>query len=540
MRRSTSTVGRACAVGTTVALIGLTTGLGVMTATAATAAEPTTAVTTPATTGTADGTTPSDSATDGTGTPAADTGATDGTPAAGDTTGGTTGDDDAPAGDGTGTTAPTTEPTDAATTGSGSTAPAGTPAAPAATTPAEPTVAATTPAAAAQSVTITGDLYVGSDLVARQSGFTKGSKISYVWTSETGAVLSESATYTITAADAGQEITVTLEGSVAGETATATTETAVAPVFVDEDGQPLSDEEGDTSIEATAGEAFSQTFRALSTPAPVLSASSFDDDGDEQSALPKGISFDAKTGVLSGTLTDADQYYQVMITATSTSPSGTVSNQQFVDIDVQAGAPVGIEVVTLNQNALEDGSDTTAWIIHPNGDVYTGDLLSDSEPVKGGKVTVKQGGTLLVSGAQVDRFGNQILPDFDEETGEPEFFVPTVTSDVASDVIAADSELGGVGLVSVTFPHASTHTLTVSGAAVPSTVFAVDVQPTIAPAAVIKPIVPAAVATHHVGSGRLAYTGTDATGALPWALGLLVAGAGLIGARTLRRRRAQR
>ncbi|WP_434770571.1 putative Ig domain-containing protein [Curtobacterium flaccumfaciens] len=537
MRRSTSTVRRACAVGTTVALIGLTTGLGVMTATAATAAESNPAVSAPATAA-ADGTTPSDTATDGTGTPATGSEADGSTPPAGDTTG-----DDAPAGDDSGVTGPDTEPTDAGTPGTGSTAPAGTPAAPAATTPTEPTATATTPAAAAaveQSVTITGDLYVGSDLVARQSGFTKGSKISYVWTSPTGAVLSESATYTITTADAGQEITVTLEGSVAGETATATTETAVAPVFVDEDGQPLSDEEGDTSIEATAGEAFSQTFRALSTPAPELSASSFDDDGNEQSTLPKGISFDAKTGVLSGTLTDADQYYQVMITATSTSPSGPVSNQQFVDIDVQAGAPVGIEVVTLNQNALEDGSDTTAWIIHPNGDVYTGDLLSDSEPVKGGKVTVKQGGTLLVSGAQVDRFGNQIMPDFDEETGEPEFFTPTVTSDVATDVIAADSDLGGVGLVSVTFPHASTHTLTVSGAAVPSTVFAVDVQPTIAPAAVIKPIVPAAVATHHTGSGRLAYTGTDATGALPWALGLLVAGAGLIGARTLRRRRAQR
>jgi len=48
------------------------------------------------------------------------------------------------------------------------------------------------------------------------------------------------------------------------------------------------------------------------------------------------------------------------------------------------------------------------------------------------------------------------------------------------------------------------------------------------------------VATHHVGSGRLAYTGTDSTGALPWALGLVLAGVGLIGARSLRRRRAQR
>lgn len=111
MRRSTSTVRRACAVGTTVALIGLTTGLGVMTATAATAAESNPAVSAPATAA-ADGTTPGDTATDGTGTPATGSEADGSTPPAGDTTG-----DDAPAGDDTGVTGPDTEPTDAGTPG---------------------------------------------------------------------------------------------------------------------------------------------------------------------------------------------------------------------------------------------------------------------------------------------------------------------------------------------------------------------------------------------------------------------------------------
>jgi hypothetical protein len=538
VRRSTSTVRRACAVGTTVALIGLTTGLGVMTATAATAAESNPAVSAPATAA-ADGTTPSDTATDGTGTPATGSEADGSTPPAGDTTG-----DDAPAGDDTGVTGPDTEPTDAGTPGTGSTAPAGTPAAPAATTPAKP--AATEPsvrAAAEQSVTISGDLTVGSELVAKQAGFTSGSKISYLWTDEAGATLSESATYTIEPALAGQQITVTLEGAVVGEVATTTTETAVAPVFVDEAGQPLSEDDSDPMIEATAGEPFSYTFRALSTPAPELSASSFDDEGDEQSTLPKGISFDAETGVLSGTLTNVDEYFDVLVKATTTTPSGTVTSEQYVSIDVQAGAPVGIEVITLTEDALLDGTSTTAWIIKPNGDVYQGDLLSDDEPVKGGKVTVEQGGTLLVSGTQVDRFGNELYPEFDEETGEPTFFTPTVTSDVATDVIGPYSDFSDVGLVSVTFPHASTHTLTVSGPAVPSTVFAVDVQPTVAPVAPVvgstTPVVPAAVA-HHTGSGRLAYTGTESTGALPWALGLVLAGIGLIGARTVRRRHAQR
>ncbi|WFR65879.1 hypothetical protein P9139_12015 [Curtobacterium flaccumfaciens] len=196
-------------------------------------------------------------------------------------------------------------------------------------------------------------------------------------------------------------------------------------------------------------------------------------------------------------------------------------------------------MVSVDKDALLAGTATSAWIIHPNGDVYTEDLLGDDEPVKGGQVTVAQGGTLLVGGSKVDRFGNTIFPDFDEDTDEPIVFTPTVTSDVASDVIEPDSDLGELGVVSVTFPHASTHTLTVSGAGLPSTSFAVDVRPTAVPA-VVTPVEPAAVAVHHTGAGRLAYTGTDATGALPWALGLVLAGVGLIGARTLRRRRAQR
>ncbi len=47
--------------------------------------------------------------------------------------------------------------------------------------------------------------------------------------------------------------------------------------------------------------------------------------------------------------------------------------------------------------------------------------------------------------------------------------------------------------------------------------------------------VPVRTAAH----GRLAYTGTDATDSLPWALGMLAAGAALVGLR-FARRRAQR
>lgn len=553
MRRSTSAARRACAVGTTIALIGLSTGLGIMTATSASAVEADPTVSAPATTGdtasngtstdttsggttSTDGTTPTDAGTSDPDTSTTDSGSGTTDPGAG---AGTTGSD-APTGGSTDTPAPGSTDTPAGGTGVPG---AGTssPTTPAATPADQPTKSSR--AAAAQSVTIEGDLTVGSDLVAKQAGFTAGSAVSYVWTDATGTVLSESATYTIAKELAGKTITVTLVGTVAGETATRTTDTAVAPVFVDEDGQPISDEDDASNpyIEATAGEAFSYTFRAFSTPAPSLSITWSDDEGNETKTAPAGIRFDPKTGVLSGSLTKANEYYDFTVTATTAAASGTVSTDQYGEISVDPAAPVGIEVTSINKDALIAGTTTSAWIIHPNGDVYTEDLASDEPPVKGGKVSVPQGGTLLVAGSKVDRFGNEVYPGFEEDSDEPVFFTPTVTSDVSSDVIQRDPDLGEVGVVSVTFPHASTHTLTVSGASLPSTVFAVDVVPAAVPAVVpTPPVVPAAVTTHPVGSSRLAYTGTDSTSALPWALGLVLAGVGIIGARTLRRRRAQR
>ncbi|WFR65880.1 hypothetical protein P9139_12020 [Curtobacterium flaccumfaciens] len=293
MRRSTSAVRRACAAGTTIALVGLTTGLGIMTATAASAApiaETVPTVTAPATTGSA-GTTSDDTTSNGTasnGTTTTGSGAADGAPAAD----GVTSDagDEAPTG-GTdvepqpnaGT--PTVGGTDTEAPGTGHPGDATT--APATGTDDEQPRKSVR-LAAVQSVVITGDLLVGSQLVAEPTGFTSGSKISYLWTDEAGRTLSESAAYTIEPALAGQRITVTLEGSVVGETARDTTDTAVAPVFVDEDGQPLSDDDSDPFIDATAGEAFSYTFRALSTPAPTLSITWFDEEDGDPTSAPAG------------------------------------------------------------------------------------------------------------------------------------------------------------------------------------------------------------------------------------------------------------
>ncbi|TCU42671.1 putative Ig domain-containing protein [Curtobacterium sp. PhB146] len=520
MHRSTSAVRRACAVGTTVALVGLTTGLGIMSATAASAVEPvdsTQPVVSEETPAPVDATeTPAP--TDDPSAPAEETPA----PAPAEETPAPTPTDDA--------TAPADEPAVPETT-----APAAEPPAPTA----KPTPDVTTKAADA-TVTIDGAAKVGTLLSAVVTGFDEDSSYKYVWADQDRNVLSKTATYRIDPTDVRKTITVTVTGTLPGATeTTSVTSEATAPVtqtpaFLGEDGKPTkagADVDHPLELSTTAGDAFSHTFRAQGFPEPTYElAYSSDEDADiynsPEEQLPDGVTFDAATGELSGTTTDA-WGAEFAVTATS----GTESVTQYVVLSVEAGAPAGIMVSTTDRAGLFDDQDDdrTVWIIEPDGSVIT---LSPDAYIEGGRPTIKQGGTLVVASGFVDRWGNLIDDDEDAPV-----VLPTVTSDVATDVVAPDSAFG---FVNVTFPHASIHNLSVSAGDF-TTSFAVDVQPVAA--TVVTPTIPVAVAapvTTTNRGGQLAYTGSDATGALPWALDLLVAGAGLIGARALRRRRAQR
>lgn len=553
MRRSNSTVRRACAVGTTIALVGLSTGLGIMTATSASAVEPTSSTTVADSGTTAVDTTPSPSAE----APSADAPATNpsttATPPADSPA-----EPAAPATEAPAAPQPTVPTTDAPSTDAPSTAPESTPRL----------------AAAAGTVTIDGDASVGSKLTAEPSGFTAPTTLSYAWTAD-GTPVSQAQTYVVKVADAGKVLTVTVTNTQNGipvESESAQTAPVTqAPVFVDENGVPITagtTEEDDLTVSATAGERFSYTFRATGSPKPVLSLDYYytgdeDDHEGETPAdqLPEGVSFDPATGVLSGSTEDASAY-DFAVTATS----GTQTVTQTVELDVVAAAPVGLEAYALDratylefvksglptewfdEEAQQHSGSFRSWIIKADGSVVTektdwetdgsfgsGFTTTDTD---GGTPTVPQGGTLLLSGNLVDQYGNPVV---DEETGEGADI--TVRSNVASDVVATDSFLGGSGFVGVTFPHASVHRLTVSAADF-STAFDVQVTPT---AAVTVPTTSTPIGTVQHGTkapaqakGRLAYTGADETSPLAWALGLLVAGAGLIGARTVRRRRAQR
>ncbi|WP_412872945.1 putative Ig domain-containing protein [Curtobacterium flaccumfaciens] len=528
MHRSTSTVRRACAVGTTVALVGLTTGLGIMTATAANAetldtTQPVVAAETPAPVVSDETPTPTD--------PPAETAPETPAPA-----------EETPA-------APTPE--------------AGEPAAPETTAPAateapKPTETPkpdVTAKAADATVTIEGTAKVGTRLVAVVTGFDDEAGYKYSWTDQDGNVLSKAASYVVDPTDVRKTITVAVTGTLPGATETSTVESEATaavtqtPAFLGEDGQPTeagATQDSPLELSTAAGDAFSHTFRAQGFPEPKYSLAWFSEDDAEyaeefpedeaapEDQLPDGLTFDASTGELSGVTTDAWDY-EFAVTATS----GTESVTQYVSLTVEAGAPLGVQVYTIDRSQLE-AEKQRSWVIAPDGSVYTVDAESTDDSFSvvftdGGRPTVKQGGTLVVQGGLVDRYGNDILADEDETV------LPTVTSDVASDVIAPDPELGDFGIVGVTFPHASVHNLSVAFGSF-STSFAVDVQPTaVAGIADPTPVAPAAAPVAPVNTGgQLAYTGSDTTDALPWALGLLVAGASLIGARFARRRRAQR
>ncbi|WP_349814955.1 hypothetical protein [Curtobacterium sp. MCJR17_043] len=260
-----------------------------------------------------------------------------------------------------------------------------------------------------------------------------------------------------------------------------------------------------------------------------------------------------------------------------TATSGSATTTQYVELSVDAAAPAGVQVIATDRADYEelfgdgmsigfqlraaaaeeeDSGTIRSWIIGEDGDIDTVDLNwstgadgGDLDVVftPGGRPTVEQDGTLLVDGGIVDRFGNEVTDD----EGTPSAL--TVTSDVASDVITIDEEFGGYNAVDVTFPEASTHTLTATGDAF-ATSFPVVVTPTAttpgttppgrhAPRCRLPPVLtqPAAapigtVPVRTAAHGRLAYTGTDSTDALPWALAMLAAGAALVGLRTVRRR----
>ncbi|MGN8050555.1 hypothetical protein ACTJKO_12785 [Curtobacterium sp. 22159] len=513
MHRSTSTTRRACALGTTFALIGLTTGLGVFTSTAAYAADetPTAAVAQADPTPTDQPTdTPTDQPTDASSTPAA-------------------------------TEPPATDPTTPTDADSSAPAPTGDPTAPADSAPnATQSRATASPTAAdvpapSYKVTIVGKPTVGTTLRADVTGIT--GQYGYDWTVD-GATLSTEPSFTLTKDQIGKKVTLTVTGSTPEQTAEATTD------VVTEDVVSADETTADTplALTVTAGQALSRSFAVKAGSGDVTYSVGFADpdyvadptDPTDTPDLPDDVTLDPTTGLLSGKPTLAGTYDFTVIAT-----NGTSTTTEYVEVVVDPAAAVGVMAYATDTasseffDSLDDEGNPhldhpiSSWIIEPDGTIITlkqpADFNQDPTFTEGGNPTVKQGGSLWISGSAVDEFGNDTVQQ-DDDGNLPQ---PTVTSDIASDQISFDEDEFATR---VTFPHASTHHLTVAqdGLAV---AFPVTVIPTAT----------TVVATTPVGTkGELAYTGTDATDALPWALGFVAAGAGLLGAAAVRRRRAQR
>jgi hypothetical protein len=394
--------------------------------------------------------------------------------------------------------------------------------------PASPAQSA--PAAADPTATIAGDATVGSTLTATGTGFT--GTLSYAWTGDgaTPPVTTES--YVVLPSDAGKVIAVTITGD-DDQTATATTAVVTqAASFPD-----ASTEDEPVMLTTTAGERFAHTFAADGFPKPTYSAEyySLDDpygdepDQDESSYLPYGLSLDHATGVLSGT-TRYSGTYAFRIDATT----GSTTASQFVNITVDATTPLGVRVTAEDKDTFLTAN-STSWVIERDGAVWTFQNETTHDPdggytvfgagFEGGQPTIDQGGTLLVSGNLVDRFGNEV----DDADGYPAPF--TVTSDHASDVIVPNTDPWAGA--EVTFPHASTHALTVASSSF-VTAFTVDVRPTAS--TVVTPATPTGAIAAAAPTGQLAYTGSDAMHLLPWAAGLALAGVGVIALQARRRK----
>jgi hypothetical protein len=487
VQHSTATIRRACAIGATVAIISFTTGFGVLSATAAYADEQATSIPTSSQTPT----------TDASSAPAPTTSA-----------------------------APPAAAEPGTTTGASAT-PAADPS-PAVSTPADPSPSSTpttTPTSAAATVSITGDAVVGGTLTAPWRDLV--APVSYTWSSGTTVLPTTTNTYRPTAADAGNVITVTVTSST-DQTVSASTKPVTEPAAFPD----ASNEDDPILLTATAGEAFTHTFTATGFPKPTYAVTYYpgddqyasDEDGDA-AYLPDGLTLNHTTGVLSGT-TDYAGTYAFRITATS----GRTTTSQYVNITVSAAAALGVEVTAENKATFLTAH-STSWVIERDGTIWTfqNETSRDGDGYttfgvgfEGGQPTIDQGGTLLVSGNLVDRFGNYVS----EPDGYPAPF--TVTSDQPSDVIVANTD--PYEGAQVTFPHASTHTLTVTSKTF-DTAFTVDVQPT----ATTVNTTPTTTTT--VARGELAYTGTDTTQLLPWAAGLTIAGLALTTTQLLRRRK---
>lgn len=365
-----------------------------------------------------------------------------------------------------------------------------------AATPVATATPVSTPAAAttAGTAAIQGTPGAGLVLDAITSGWPTGTTFTYQWlrgtTPITGATASS---YRLQRADVGSTVAVTVTGTAPGDTPTTVTSASTTTIGV----PPHFSVPSTVSYTFTVGVPVSVDLSATGTPTPTYTLFPGLPDVPE---LPAGITFD--DGILSGTPTSAGDA-AVLVAAEST--AGTVGVN--VRITVLPGAPAGIGVT------VSKAAD------HSNATSYQSDGVQEGDDVTG-----QVGESLALLPYLFDR-GDEVL----DEVGT----TATISTSDPADVITADRE--AVGFTNVTLAHVGPDTITVRDAGF-SVSFTVQVSPAVGALAPVS----TTTTTTTPGTGSLAFTGSDDSGLVAWAVALLVAGAGITAVRLRRLRRARR
>ncbi len=249
---------------------------------------------------------------------------------------------------------------------------------------------------------------------------------------------------------------------------------------------------------AAAGEAFSARFPVTGGGDDLRYALRAQDGSPYDGQEGLDVRIDPRSGSLTGSGTVAGTY-RLRVVATG----GGVEASVPVELTV---TPAAFDHFDVSVRQADAGDTGDWWYVE--GDTVE-HVHGDPVGERVDAVPARQGDRMVVFTVAQDRFGNVLDHLVDH----------TLTSDVASDRFALDPVSGGTA---VTFEHASRHVLTV-GYEGGSQAIPFEVSPA------------AGAPTDREATGTLAYTGSDTSGPLAWALGLLAAGGGLLLHRLRRR-----
>ncbi|MBT1584216.1 hypothetical protein KK099_08590, partial [Curtobacterium flaccumfaciens pv. flaccumfaciens] len=145
------------------------------------------------------------------------------------------------------------------------------------------------------------------------------------------------------------------------------------------------------ALTATAGATFTHTFRTTGGTGSLAYAI--------QDAPSSDLTVNVETGVLTSTVTTAGTYdFEVVALR------GTATATEYVRLTVLPAAPIGVRAI------VDTGTPgATVWSVAPGGVISA--FSGGGEPLGTvASIPVQQGGSLVVSGLAVDRFGNPTAP----------------------------------------------------------------------------------------------------------------------------------